>query len=140
LFCKDCLGENRQAGSMIGSKIVCFVPSKDPRKVRSFYEGVLGLRFISEDQFAVVFDAKGIMVRVVNVSSVPRFKPAAFTILGWEVSDVGKAIRGLRRKGVKFERYDGMEQDALGIWTSPGGAKVAWFKDPDGNVLSLTEY
>jgi catechol 2,3-dioxygenase-like lactoylglutathione lyase family enzyme len=126
---------------MLGSRsIVGFVPCRHPRKARRFYEGVLGLKFVSKDRFASVFDANGIMVRVVDVSGVSGFKPAPFTILGWEVPDVGKAIRGLRRKGVKFERYDGMRQDALGIWTSPSGAKVAWFKDPDGNVLSLTEY
>jgi hypothetical protein len=94
---------------------------------------------VSDDQFALVFDANGVMVRVVDVSSVPGFQPAPFTILGWSVSDIGKAVKGLQKKGVKFERYHGMQQDQLGVWSSPSGAKVAWFKDPDGNVLSVTE-
>ncbi len=122
---------------MLGSNtIVGFVPSTDLKKARHFYEGVLGLRAVSEDRFALVLDANGIAVRVADVSSVSGFTPAPFTILGWHVPDVKKAVLGLREKGVKFERYEGMKQDALGIWTSPAGAKVAWFKDPDGNVLS----
>ena len=126
---------------MLGSaSIVAFVPSGSPRKARSFYKETLGLTFVSEDQFADVFDAKGVMVRVVDVSSVEGFKPAPFTILGWSVGDINKTVKGLVKKGVKFERYPGMDQDQLGVWTAPGGARVAWFKDPDGNVLSVTEH
>ncbi len=125
---------------MLGAEsIVAFVPSRDPAAVRSFYEGVLGLRFVSQDPFALVLEANGVTVRVANVSSVPGFMPAPFTILGWQVADIEKTARGLRDKGVRFERYPGMEQDDLGIWNSPSGAKVAWFKDPEGNVLSITE-
>jgi catechol 2,3-dioxygenase-like lactoylglutathione lyase family enzyme len=120
-------------------EIVCFVPSKNPRKARRFYEGALGLRFVSEDRFATVVESSGTMVRLVNVKGVRDFRPAPFTILGWHVGDVRKVVLGLRRRGVKFERYDGMGQDRLGIWKSPSGAKVAWFKDPDGNTLSVTE-
>lgn len=123
---------------MLGTRqIVGFVPSNDLKKARLFYEGVLGLRFVSEDQFALVLDANGITLRVANVSSVPEFKPAPFTILGWEVPDIKQVVRGLQGRGVKFERYDWMKQDELGIWTAPGGAKVAWFRDPDGNILSV---
>jgi len=118
-------------------KIVGFV--QRPENARVFYQEVLGLRFLSEDQFALEFDANGMLLRVANVSSVPGFAPAPFTILGWEVPDVKDVVRGLRGKGVEFERFYGMTQDELGIWTSPGGARVAWFKDPDGNVLSVTE-
>jgi catechol 2,3-dioxygenase-like lactoylglutathione lyase family enzyme len=125
---------------MLGSMdIIAFVPTRNREKAHEFFETTLGLRFISDDQFALVFDANGVMVRVVDVSGVADYKPAPFTILGWSVSDVGKTVKGLQKKGVKFERYPGMEQDQLGVWSSPGGAKVAWFKDPDGNVLSLTE-
>jgi catechol 2,3-dioxygenase-like lactoylglutathione lyase family enzyme len=125
---------------MLGSMdIVAFVPTKSRESARTFYEKTLGLRFVSDDQFALVFDANGVMVRIVDVSSVPGFQPAPFTILGWSVSDIGKAVKGLQKKGVKFERYHGMQQDQLGVWSSPSGAKVAWFKDPDGNVLSVTE-
>ena len=80
------------------------------------------------------------MIRIANVSSVDGFKPAPFTILGWLVDDIQKAAKGLNKKGVKFERFAGMEQDQLGVWDSPSGAKIAWFKDPEGNVLSLTEH
>ena len=125
---------------MLGAEsIVAFVPSQDPAAARKFYEGVLGLRFVSQDPFALVLDANGIMVRVANVSSVPDFKPASFTILGWRVGNIEKTARNLREKGIRCERYPGMKQDDLGIWTSPSGAKVAWFKDPEGNVLSITE-
>jgi catechol 2,3-dioxygenase-like lactoylglutathione lyase family enzyme len=119
--------------------IVAFVPTRNREKARPFYENTLGLRFVSDDQFALVFDAHGRMVRVVDVSSLPGFEPAPFTILGWVVGDIVKVARGLQAKGVKFERYPGLQQDKLGVWNSPSGAKVVWFKDPDGNVLSLTE-
>ena len=125
---------------MLGSSaVVAFVPSRSPRKSRSFYEHTLGLQFVSEDQFADVFDANDVMVRVVDVSSVEGFRPFAFTILGWSVDDIAKTVKGLQNKGVQFERYAGMDQDQLGIWTSPSGARIAWFKDPDGNVLSVAE-
>ena len=119
--------------------VVAFVPSRNPTKARAFYEGVLGLRFVSEDPFAVVFDANGVMIRVANVSSVKGFKPAPFTILGWLVDDIGKVVKGLNKIGVEFERFPWMEQDKLGVWNSPSGAKIAWFKDPEGNVLSVTQ-
>jgi catechol 2,3-dioxygenase-like lactoylglutathione lyase family enzyme len=127
-------------GDVLGSaSVVAFVPSRDPTKARDFYEGVLGLRVVGQDQFALVLDANGVTVRVVDVSGVRGFKPAPFTILGWHVANAAKVVRSLGAKGVAFERYDGMQQDALGIWTTPGGAKVAWFKDPDGNVLSISQ-
>ena len=126
---------------MLGTKdIVAFVPTRNPAKARAFYEKILGLRFVSEDPFALVFDANGVMIRIANVSSVDGFKPAPFTVLGWLVDDIPKAVKGLSEKGVKFERFAGMEQDQLGVWSSPSGAKIAWFKDPEGNVLSVTEH
>jgi len=118
-------------------KLVAFVPSRDPKTAKSFFIDVLGLHFISEDQFAVMFDANGITIRLVDVSSVTDFKPAAFTILGWSVKDIKETVRGLQERGITFERYPGMTQDDLGIWVTPSGAKVAWFKDPDGNTLSV---
>ena len=123
---------------MLGSrKIVALVPTKNAKKARSFYEGVLGLRFVSEDKFALVLDANGIMLRV---TKVPEFKPQPFTILGWEVPDIAQAVSSLGEKGVHFEDYGLRGQDAQGIWSAPGGAKVAWFQDVDGNVLSLTQF
>lgn len=124
---------------MLGAaELVAFVPTTNPTKARAFYETALGLHFVSEDQFALVFDSNGVTIRIANVSGV-RHKPAAFTILGWTVTDIAETIRGLGKKGVLFERYEGMTQDALGVWKSPSGARIAWFKDPDGNVLSITE-
>jgi catechol 2,3-dioxygenase-like lactoylglutathione lyase family enzyme len=122
---------------MLGSmNIVAFVPTRDFDKARAFYEGVLGLRFIKDDGFALVLNANGIMVRVVKLQ---QFTPAQFTILGWNVSTIEKVVRELQQKGVHFERF-GFKQDELGIWTAPTGDKVAWFKDPDGNVLSVSEH
>lgn len=123
---------------MLGvNSIVAFIPTKDGKKSRAFYEGTLGLRFVSEDKFALVLDGNGTMVRVAKVG---EFKPQSFTILGWQVSDIRKAATTLGAKGVKFEQYGMPGQDPTGVWSSPSGAKVAWFKDPDGNVLSLTEF
>ena len=125
---------------LASSRIVGFVPSTEPGKARAFYEGVLGLRFVSQDQFALVLEANGITVRVADVSNVPDFKPAPYTILGWEVNDIVAIVSALEERGVPFQRYPWMSQDELGIWSSPSGARVAWFSDPDGNVLSLTEH
>ncbi len=123
---------------MLGSnKIVAFVPTRDASRARVFYENVLSLRFVSEDQFAVVFDANGIMLRVARV---PKYQPQQFTTLGWEVREIEKVVAGLAEKGVRFEKYGIPGQDERGIWTAPDGAKVAWFKDPDGNVLSISEH
>ena len=126
---------------MLGSAdIVAFVPTKNPKQARQFYEKTLGLKFIADDKFALVFESKRVMIRVVDISGFPDYKPPPFTVLGWGVADIGRAVSGLQKKGVTFERYPGLEQDALGIWTAPGDAKVAWFKDPDGNTLSLSQH
>jgi catechol 2,3-dioxygenase-like lactoylglutathione lyase family enzyme len=124
---------------MLGSiNIVAFVPTTDAARARAFYEGVLGLRFVKDDGFALVLDAHGIMVRVAKVP--PPFTPPQFTILGWQVSEIEKIVAGLQKKGVHFERYGFFEQDKLGIWTTPTGEKVAWFKDPEGNILSVSQH
>jgi len=123
---------------MLGSiNIIAFVPTRDRDKARAFYEGVLGLRFINDDGFALVLDANGIMIRVANVK---EFTPAQFTILGWKVSEIERVVQALQKKGVHFEIYGFPKQDEIGIWTAPTGDKVAWFKDPDGNILSLSEH
>lgn len=121
------------------ANLIAFVPTRDPAKARAFYQKTLGLKFVSEDPFALVFDANGVTIRIANVSSVKNHKPASFTILGWHVSNAEQAVKQLAKKGVVFERFPGMDQDALGIWDSPSGARVAWFKDPDGNILSVTQ-
>jgi catechol 2,3-dioxygenase-like lactoylglutathione lyase family enzyme len=122
---------------MLGSSdLVAFAASADLSRARAFYEGVLGLPVLDQDDFACVFDANGTMLRVTAVREV---SPAGYTVLGWRVADIEAAVRGLSARGVAFSRFDGMDQDDNGIWTSPGGAKVAWFTDPDGNLLSLTQ-
>jgi catechol 2,3-dioxygenase-like lactoylglutathione lyase family enzyme len=123
---------------MLGStNIVAFVPIKDSEKARAFYEGVLGLRFVKDDGFALVLEANGVMVRAAKMK---EFTPAQFTILGWQVSDIEQVVRGLAAKGVHFEIFGFFRQDELGIWTAPTGDKVAWFKDPDGNILSVSQH
>lgn len=123
---------------MLGTtNIVAFVAITDYDKARAFYEGILGLRFVKNDGFASVFEANGIMVRM---SKVPDFKPLPFTVLGWEVSDIERVVSALQARGVTFERFGFFEQDALGIWAAPSGDKVAWFKDSDGNTLSVSQH
>jgi catechol 2,3-dioxygenase-like lactoylglutathione lyase family enzyme len=129
---------------MLGNaKLAAFVPTMDGERAKTFYVDVLGLRFISDDQFALVIDANGITVRV---SKVREFTPQQFTVLGWEVSDIEKVVTDLSAKGITFEKFGLPGQDDRGIWTAPavdnatGGARVAWFKDPDGNVLSVTQF
>ena len=125
---------------MLGSAdLIAFAPTRDPAKAREFYERTLGLDFISADHFALVFSAHGAILRVADVSGVADFKPAPFTILGWQVTNASDTVGDLVKKGVRFERFPGMDQDADGIWKSPNGARVAWFKDPDGNILSITQ-
>jgi hypothetical protein len=87
--------------------------------------------------FALVYDAHGTMLRVTIVKQV---QPAGYTVLGWKVPDIVAAANGLTAAGIVFERYPGTQQDELGIWTSPAGGKVAWFKDPDGNTLSISQH
>jgi len=123
---------------MLGStNIIAFIPTKNPEQARKFYEQTLGLRFVSDDGFALVFNANGVMVRVVRVQEIT---PAPYTILGWEVQNIEAVVAKLAQKGVQFERYGFFKQDDLGIWTAPSGARVAWFKDPDGSTLSVSEH
>jgi catechol 2,3-dioxygenase-like lactoylglutathione lyase family enzyme len=122
---------------MLGTaNIIAFVPTTDYDAARSFYEGLLGLRFVKNDGFAMVLDANGIMLRVVKS---PDFKPLPWTILGWEVAEIEKAVDALTERGVRFERFF-PQQDARGIWTAPTGDRVAWFKDPSGNTLSVSQH
>lgn len=124
---------------MLGNTpIVAFIPTLDFDKARAFYVDILGLRFVANDGFALVLDANGTMIRVAKVQ--PDFKPAFFTILGWEVTEIERVVAAMTEKGVVFERYGFFEQDDLAIWAAPGGAKVAWFKDPDGNTLSVSQH
>lgn len=116
--------------------VVTFVPTTQPERARAFYQDVLGLKLESVDEYASMFDLNGTMLRVVTVQDL---QPAGYTILGWTVEDIISEIQTLEARGVSFERYGFFEQDEHGVWTAPGGARVAWFKDPDGNTLSLTQ-
>ncbi len=119
-------------------KTMAFAVTRDRGRSKAFYGGILGFVLTSEDEFAVVFDMNGTMLRI---SSVPGHVPAPHTVLGWEVPDIAGAVKLLAAKGVKFTVYDGFDQDELGIWTAPGSSnRVAWFPDPDGNNLSLTQF
>ena len=122
---------------LASSKLVGFVATTDPSRAKAFYRDVLGLLLISEDEYALVFDAHGTMLRVAIVGELVL---APYTVLGWQVGDIDATVRGLAAKAVKFERYPWMEQNDLGIWSAPSGAKVAWFKDPDGNLLSVSQH
>lgn len=119
-------------------KLVAFVATTDASRAKIFYQDVLGLRLVKEElPFALVFDANGTMLRV---TIVPDFAPTQHTVLGWDVPDIAATATQLQQAGITCERYGFFEQDALGIWSSPSGAKVAWFKDPDGNTLSITQF
>jgi catechol 2,3-dioxygenase-like lactoylglutathione lyase family enzyme len=115
--------------------LMAFIPVGDLGAARSFYGELLGLRVTEENPYAVVLDAGGTMLRLAQVEDL---RPQPFTIAGWRVLDIGRSIDMLKDRGVDFIRYDGMDQDANGIWTTSGGDQIAWFKDPDGNTLSLT--
>ena len=123
---------------MLGSyDLVAFVLTSNPARAKTFYGDTLGLKFVSQDDYAVVFDANGVMLRV---TIMPSHSPAEHTVIGWNVPNIAATVIDLGKAGVKFERYSFLEQDDLGIWSSPGGAaQVAWFKDPDGNVLSISQ-
>jgi catechol 2,3-dioxygenase-like lactoylglutathione lyase family enzyme len=117
-------------------ELKAFIPTLKPDKSKSFYKDILGLQLLSEDNYGFEFNANGTRLRVIIVEEL---KPQSFTVLGWNVSDIASTIKSLNKKGIVCEKYDFLDQDNLGIWISPSDSKVAWFKDPDGNVLSLTE-
>lgn len=121
------------------TRMIGFVVTSNPEKAKTFYGDVLGFRLISDDNFALVFDANGTMIRV---GKGQAFTPAQNTVLGWQVDDIHGAIRELTQRGVHFEQFNlpFMKQDELGVWTAPNGDQVAWFKDPDGNVLSISQH
>ncbi|HXK34131.1 MAG TPA: VOC family protein [Dehalococcoidia bacterium] len=121
---------------MLGpSKLVTFVLTARPGEARRFYEEVLGFRFVAEDDFAIVFEMNGTTLRLTKMEQV---EPAPHTILGLDADDIARGMSWLEGRGVRFERYEGMGQDERGVW-SAGPVKVAWFKDPDGNLLSISQ-
>jgi catechol 2,3-dioxygenase-like lactoylglutathione lyase family enzyme len=118
-------------------KVVTFLLTRSADAAIAFYRDTLGLTYLRDDGFALVFDLSGVMLRIGKVETLT---PAQNTVLGWEVDDIAASVRKLEEKGVAFERYPNMGQDAQGICTFPNGDKVAWFKDPDGNVLSFSQH
>ncbi|MGA7854512.1 MAG: VOC family protein [Candidatus Acidiferrales bacterium] len=122
---------------LASSKIIGFVPTRDSTRAREFYEGKLGFQFVSDDPFALVMKAGETMIRIAKAKD---FTPAPYTVMGWEAQDIEALVRWLTARGVVFERYPFIQDQELGIWAAPGGDKVAWFKDPDGNVLSVSEH
>ena len=121
------------------TKMIGFLVTTNPANATAFYRDTLGFTFVKDDGFALVFNAHGTMVRITKAK---EHKPAVGTVLGWEVDDVHAAIRELSARGVRFEQFNlpFMKQDELGMWTAPNSDQVAWFKDPDGNVLSISRH
>jgi catechol 2,3-dioxygenase-like lactoylglutathione lyase family enzyme len=124
------------AGPLRDAAIVAFVATTDLERAHAFYGGVLGLERIEESAYANAYDVGATSLRVTRVD---RVAPAPYTVLGWRVGDVRRAIAGLAASGVAILRFSGLEQDPEGVWAAPGGARVAWFDDPDGNRLSVSE-
>ncbi len=122
---------------LASGKMVGFVPTTDYDRTRAFYEGKLGFDFVSLDQYALVMSAGGQKIRI---AKVPNFTPLQGTVLGWEVKDIQAVATWLRDRGVTLEKYPFAQDRELGIWTAPSGDKVAWFKDPDGNILSIAQH
>ena len=116
--------------------LVAFLPTTDLDRAGAFFGDLIGLLLIDEDDYAVTFDANGTPLRVVAVHDL---HPPHYTAVGWLVDDIGATIDALAARGLTFERFDDMGQDERGVWTAPGGDLVAWFKDPDGTTLSLTQ-
>jgi catechol 2,3-dioxygenase-like lactoylglutathione lyase family enzyme len=117
--------------------LIGFLLTKDYDKARAFFEAKLGFQFVSVDQYALAMRAGAHMIRISKVSD---FTPARNTVLGWEVQDIETVVSWLKQRGVTFEKYPFIQDPEIGIWTAPSGDQVAWFKDPDGNVLSVSEH
>lgn len=123
---------------MLGTeKLVAFGATTNGQRAAAFYGSVLGLSMRSNDAFAIAFDANGVEIRL---QKVERLTPQPFTVLGWQVADIAQVVADLTASNITPERYAWLDQDADGIWRAPSGARVAWFKDPDGNLLSVAEY
>jgi len=125
---------------LANTPIIGLIPAQDAERALAFYRDTLGLSFLSDDGFAIVVKANDTIIRIVRMG---KFTPVPYTILGWEVANIEEAVAGLNARGLAFERYPFIpadQVDALGIWTTPSGSKVAWFKDTEGNTLSLSKH
>ena len=118
-------------------KLIAFVAARNLDRARTFYRDTLGLRLVTEDPITLVFDVAGTMLRVAAVQEMTATK---YTVIGWQVQDIASTVKTLREAGISFERSTGTAQDETGVWTSPSGARVVWFKDLDGNTLSITQF
>ena len=118
-------------------KPVLFLATANAERSRAFYERVVGLKFAGDEPYALVFQIGDSMLRIQKVDRVPKL---SHTLLGWDVRDIRSTVAALSKAGAVFQRYEGLDQDDIGVWRSPGGALVAWFQDPDGNTLSLTQF
>ena len=125
---------------MLGNyEVMAFVGTTQPERAKAFYGGVLGLKLVEDAWWSIIYEAGGIRLHIEKPRD--KFTPVPFTALGWKVPDIEATVKELAKKGVSFERVPELQQDAAGIWTTPDGvAKVCWFKDPDGNLLSLTQF
>lgn len=135
----DAAGWDRRTGGsgVLGTQqMVAFVASADPEAARAFYERTLGLRLVSDQPYALVFEGAGTTLRV---QKVPGHVPLGYTVLGWTVEDLRAVVEDLSGRGVMVERFEHLPQDEYGAWSAPDGTRVVWFKDPDGNVLSLSQ-
>lgn len=129
-------GHSAEGPLSAGAQMVAFVAVTDADRARAFYRDTLGLRLVGEDGFALVFEQRGTLLRATLVREAT---PARYTVLGWEAEDIVATVEALQAAGVRMERFAGMAQDERGVWTSPDGSRVAWFRDPDGNVLSVSQ-
>jgi catechol 2,3-dioxygenase-like lactoylglutathione lyase family enzyme len=120
----------------MGTKAVAFLATSRAAESRRFYEEVVGLKFLDEHEFAVTFDAFGTTLRLQKTDTVVV---APYTSFGLDVDDLDAAVDTLEMKGVRGKRYAFLEQDSRGIWAAPSGARVFWFEDPDGNLLSFSQ-
>jgi catechol 2,3-dioxygenase-like lactoylglutathione lyase family enzyme len=118
-------------------KPILFLATEDAERSQAFYERVLGMACVADERYALVFRVGDSMLRIQKVERVAR---ASYTVLGWAVGDIRSTVAALSKAGVAFRRYEGLDQDEIGVWHSPNGALVAWFEDPDGNTLSLTQF
>ena len=119
-------------GALIG-----FVGTTDAERSKNFYVDRLGFTLVEDSTFALVLDANGSMIRVQKLGD---FAPPAYTVLGWKVVDIKQTVAALAAQGVLLERFEGIPHDDLGIWRTPNGDQIGWLKDPEGQIISITEF
>ena len=119
---------------------ISFIPTQQPAAARQFYEHTLGLTFVDDNDFAIVFEVGPEPRSMLRVVRARDFTPAAYTVFGWKVDDVEQAVDDLAARGITFLRIGYFEQDERSIWNAPDGSRIAWFHDPDGNTLSVSQH